>query len=120
MRRLRPRCVRWSLVLRRRFSQRIDSPPIRFVSPARHVYWANRTNGTIGRADIGGQNADQSFITGADGPTGVAVDSGHIYWNNLNGGAIGRADLDGQNANQSFITGGTFPEGVAVDAGHVY
>jgi tetratricopeptide (TPR) repeat protein len=39
-----------------------------------HVYWANFGAGTIGRADLDGQNANQSFITGANSPAGVAVD----------------------------------------------
>jgi len=38
-----------------------------------HVYWANGNAGTIGRADLNGQNANQSFITGATNPRGVAV-----------------------------------------------
>jgi hypothetical protein len=71
--------------------------------------------GTIGRADVDGQNVNQSFITGAIAPIGVAVDSGHIYWANLGTNTIGRADLDGQNADQSFITGASDPVGVAVD-----
>src|SRR5262249_2386073 len=44
--------------------------------PQRHVYWANNNFGgtTIARADLDGSNVNQSFITGADGPQGVAVD----------------------------------------------
>ena len=84
-----------------------------------HIYWTNYNTGTIGRADLDGQNANQSFITGASFPRGIAVDGSHIYWTNESNGTIGRADLDGQNANQSFITsnGAT---GVAVDGSHVY
>ena len=51
-------------------------------------------SGTIGRANLDGTGVDQSFITGADGPHGVAVDGQHIYWAN-SPGAIGRANLDG-------------------------
>jgi hypothetical protein len=87
---------------------------------SRHVYWGNYNTGTIGRADVDGQNPNQSFIGGASGPLGVAVDSGHVYWANYSSGTIGRADLDGQNPNQSFITGASVPAGVAVDSGHVY
>jgi virginiamycin B lyase len=40
-----------------------------------HIYWPNgNVNGTIGRADLDGQNVNQSFITGAVTPEGVAVD----------------------------------------------
>src|SRR6266536_2866061 len=87
----------------------------------RHVYWTNSTYpGTIGRADLDGQNVNQGFITGTANPAGVAIDGSHIYWGNVNSGTIGRADLDGQNVNQNFITGAYFPSAVAVDGSHVY
>jgi len=44
--------------------------------PVRHVYWTNFDANTIGRADLDGQNVNQSFISGASGPFGLAVDSG--------------------------------------------
>src|SRR6266540_2900590 len=93
------------------------------ASTPRHVYWVNNSDGgsaTIGRADVDGSNPNQSFITGASFPEGVAVDSGHVYWANFFTSTIGRADLYGQNPNQSFITGAAGPVGVAVDSGHVY
>ena len=37
---------------------------------------------TIGRANLDGSGVDQSFITGANVPTGVAVDGQHVYWTN--------------------------------------
>ena len=87
---------------------------------SRHVYWTNSTYpGTIGRADLDGQNVNQSFITGTASPFGMAVDGSHVYWANFYGG-IGRADLDGQNVNQSFITGYANPAGVAIDGSHIY
>jgi hypothetical protein len=82
-----------------------------------HVYWANNSTGTIGRADLDGTGANQSFIGGASGPSGVAVDAGHVYWANLAAGTIGRANLDGTGASQSFIGGASSPFGVAVGAG---
>src|SRR5438067_13842256 len=84
-----------------------------------HVYWANFYGG-IGRADLDGQNVNQSFITGYANPAGVAIDGSHIYWANVNSSSIGRADLDGQNVNQSFITGFSVADGVAVEGSHVY
>ena len=84
-----------------------------------HIYWTNYNTGTIGRADLDGQNANQSFIT-SNGATGVAVDGSHVYWTNDNGNTIGRADLNGQNANPSFITLVHLPAGVAVDGSYVY
>ena len=38
-----------------------------------HIYWTNSAR-TIGRADLNGQNVNQSFITGPVVPEGVAVD----------------------------------------------
>jgi virginiamycin B lyase len=85
-----------------------------------YVYWANRADGTIGRAKANGTRVDQSFISGGDlGLTcGVAVDDAHVYWANY--ATIGRANLDGTGVDQSFITGVNFACGVAVDEGHVY
>ena len=84
------------------------------------VYWVNFIDGTIGRANLDGSSANQSFITGASFPLGVAVDGQHIYWANNRNGTIGRANLDGTGVNQSFITGANGPLGVAVDGQHVY
>jgi hypothetical protein len=85
-----------------------------------HLYWAS-SDGTIGRANLDGTGVNNTFITGASRPCGVAVDGAHIYWaSDAAAGTIGRAKLDGTGVNQSFITGATFACGVAVDAGHVY
>ena len=88
---------------------------------SRHIYWASNQNHTIGRADLDGQNVNQSFITGASYPEWVAVDSRYIYWTNAGTSTIGRADLDGQNVNQNFIVTGTVGAfGLAVDSSHIY
>jgi hypothetical protein len=42
---------------------------------AAHVYWANGNTDTIGRANLDGTGVDQSFITGAQYPAGLAVDA---------------------------------------------
>src|SRR5918994_929963 len=87
------------------------------------VYWTNFTSGTIGRANLNGTGANQSFITGANANDldGVAVDATHVYWANFNTGlSIGRANLNGTGANNSFISGVSDPCGVAVDGSHVY
>ncbi|MEA2198558.1 MAG: hypothetical protein QOJ25_2609, partial [Solirubrobacteraceae bacterium] len=84
------------------------------------VYWANYTTGTIGRANLNGTSADQSFITGADHPDGLAVDTHYVYWPNSNANTIGRANLNGTGADQSFISSTNAPGGVATDSQHVY
>ena len=47
------------------------------------VYWTNGFSRTIGRANLDGTGANQSFITGADNRYGVAVDGQHVYWAQL-------------------------------------
>ena len=85
-----------------------------------HVYWTNYgTARSAGRTSTA-PASNQSFITGATVPYGVAVDGEHVYWANYGSGTIGRANLDGTGVNQSFITGATRPRGVAVDGQHVY
>jgi hypothetical protein len=58
-----------------------------------HVYWADLAYNAIGRANLSGSGVKQRFITGANQPTGVAVDASHICWANKN--AIGKANLNG-------------------------
>jgi len=84
------------------------------------VYWTNQRTDAIGRANLDGSRVDQSFITGADKPCGIAVDSSHLYWSNVGSGTIARSNLDGSGVEQSFITGANKPCGVAVDGAHVY
>jgi hypothetical protein len=89
---------------------------IRKHRPRCSADWTNFDTNTIGRADLDGSNVNQSFITGASQPFGVAVDAEHLYWaNSFITNTIGRADLDGSNPNQSFITGASEPFGVEVD-----
>ena len=74
-----------------------------------YLYWTNDGTNTIGRASLNGSNVNQSFITGALSPLGVAADGNNIYWANSDLNTIGRATLDdsGQliGVDQSFITG---------------
>jgi len=38
-----------------------------------YVYWANSSSGTIGRASLDGSWVNESFITGASIPEGIAT-----------------------------------------------
>jgi hypothetical protein len=97
-----------------------------------HLYWADSTKGTIGRAKLNGEGAatevEDEFITGADNPRYVAVEATHVYWTNAGDGedgtgTIGRAKLgatEGEEVEQGFVTGASNPQGIAVDATHLY
>ena len=91
-------------------------------TPSRRVYWTNSGANMVGRANVDGQNVNQTFINNARSSAhfGMAVDSQHVYWANNQNHTISRADLDGQNLNESFITGASYPEWVAVDSRYIY
>jgi hypothetical protein len=57
---------------------------------------------------------NESLITGANLPIGVAVDGQHIYWTNFSINTIGEANLDGSAVNESLIATANKPYGVAV------
>jgi hypothetical protein len=77
-------------------------------------YWGDFSAGTIARANLDGSGVNESFITGASRPCGVAVDAAHIYWSQAM--TVGRANLDGSGINQSFIGPVRISCGVAVDS----
>ena len=91
-------------------------------TPTRRIYWGNIGTYAIGRANLDGQNVNQSFISGTRSttPFGMAVDSRHIYWASNQNHTVGRADLDGQNVNQSFIANVPYAYWVAVDSRYIY
>jgi hypothetical protein len=49
------------------------SSPAAVAVDGAHVYWTNFTGGSIGRANLDGTGADQSFITGASSAAGIAM-----------------------------------------------
>src|SRR5262249_4411359 len=58
-----------------------------------HIYWANNSAFTIGRANLDGTGVNQNFITDAGADVrSVAVDATSIYWAEYNG-SIRRANL---------------------------
>ncbi|HEY7621978.1 MAG TPA: hypothetical protein VH834_19565 [Solirubrobacteraceae bacterium] len=85
------------------------------------IYFGDHIDGTaIERANDDGSGVDATFISGANGPCGVAVTGSHVYWANAGSHTIGRANLDGTGVEESFIDTQTAACGVAVDAGHLY
>jgi stage V sporulation protein SpoVS len=84
------------------------------------IYWTDTSLDAIGRGNVDGTGVNQSFISGAEEPTGLAIDAGHIYWTNRTADTIGRANLDGTGVNQNFIVNLANPSGLAVDGAHIY
>ena len=96
-----------------------------------HIYWTDAdtadlleqtpNSDDIGRANLDGTDVDQTFITGANNPLGIAVRGGHIYWSNAtSSGGIGRANLGGTHVNQNFIKKAGYPQGIAVAGAYIY
>ena len=106
------------------------------------IYWTNagadveeEGGGSIGRAEIDGENPNEDFIPGVDPvdsevlvsqPRRIDVDANHVFWVNrgldagFDVGFVARAKLDGDSAGvePKFIPFAT--EDVAVNASHVY
>ena len=93
---------------------------------ANFLYWTSGTpSSSIARAKLNGTALNPEFITGLNGPHGVATDSKFIYWTqgDATTGSIGRANLDGTDANPDFIphsAGVSDPSGIALSPDAVY
>jgi hypothetical protein len=85
-----------------------------------YVYWTSTSSsgGTVGRANLDGGGANDSFIRAGHPSFGLAVDAAHVYWTTSNG-HIARANLDGTEANQAFIPD-VNPSNLAVDGTYIY
>lgn len=84
-----------------------------------HVFWADRTAGRIGRANVDGGGANPSFIDTRPEACGVDVNASHVFW--AANGTIGRATLAGGAADHDFIlNGGSFICGVAVNSTRIF
>ena len=92
-----------------------------FASSAHaYVYWADYHGGTIGRANLDGSDATDTFIQTGGEPRAVAVDGSHICWANYAGGTIGRANINGSEVEPSFISGIGQPAGVATTSSYIF
>ena len=94
-----------------------------------YIYWTNFGSGgsgsTIGRASLDGTNVNESFITGALAPVGIAVTGESVYWSNIDGAGcsgntIGRASLTGLEPTDDFLTVEGCPHGLAVGNNYIY
>jgi len=94
----------------------------RLVAEIRRSGGTNRVSAAagFGRASLDGSDSNDSFITGANHPYGVAVNGQYIYWGNTGTSTIGRANLDGSSPDESFITAAGDPVALAVDGQYIY
>lgn len=83
--------------------------------PSGHLYWADRGNGTLRRANLDGTGVT-TLVSGLMGPAGIALDldGGRIYWVEMFGGRVARANLDGTGV-QTLVSGVTQPFRIALD-----
>jgi hypothetical protein len=102
--------------------------PGQVIVDGSHIYWTNANGAnSIGRANLDGSGATNSFIPNATSgspsakPFGLAADAGHIYWSDGER-YIGRADLGGTNVLPHWqdVGSGSFPFGIALDAVKIY
>ena len=88
-----------------------------------HIYWANNTTDTIGRANLDGSGVNQASSP-APTPRKASRSTASTSTGRTAAARSARANLDGSGANQNFISGATAPVtlkiGVAVDSQHVY
>ncbi|HUX14095.1 MAG TPA: choice-of-anchor D domain-containing protein, partial [Spirochaetia bacterium] len=77
------------------------------------VYWSEREQGRIMRANLDGSNIEQ--VTAATSPVGIAVDqvNNRIYWTEISAGWIKSANLDG--SSPTVVLGTPYPFGLAID-----
>ena len=102
---------------------RTFDPPVQ-VEKAKFMYWVDRSDQKIQRADFSG-NLVQDIVTGLDEPGTIAIAGGKMYWTDNgptpseNTGKIQRADLDGSNA-EDLVTGLGKPFGIAISGDKIY
>ena len=93
------------------------------------MYWTNPDTQTIQRADLNGQNIEETLTVSDGYPEEIIlldVDGGKMYWTNPGTQAIQRADLNGQNAEHFFdlgqlhLTGQLADIALDLDGGKVY
>jgi hypothetical protein len=91
------------------------------ASAGAYVFWAsNNAANPIGRANLDGSEANQSFLPGnAYFAPAVAVDGSHVYWTN-GSQTIERANLDGSEVILNFVPGASAVRGLTVAGSFIY
>ena len=84
------------------------------------MYWTNRGQHKIQRANLDGSNIEDLVVTGDSEPLSIAIDlaAGKMYWTECNDDRmlrrIRRANLDGSQV-ESLVTNLLGPQGIALD-----
>ena len=81
------------------------------------MYWGDKNNKTIRRANLDGSSMEDLVIVGINEPCGLALDvaAGKMYWTDKPEKAIRRANLDGSNVEDVIPSGLDEPLALALD-----
>ncbi|MEM0965314.1 MAG: hypothetical protein AAGJ81_04060 [Verrucomicrobiota bacterium] len=96
-----------------------DYRPQDITANSDHVYWTDRSNNIIYRADAGpalNRTGAQELISTSGAPRGITVFGDDLYWTDTSQDAIFRSDLDGNDVTQiidleASFSGSTFNPG---------
>ena len=82
------------------------------------IYWTDRFNRAIRRADLNGNDPTDLIAAGLQAPEGIALDpvGRKLYWTDPEAGKIQRADLDGTNVEDLIAVGLGRPFRIAIDS----
>jgi len=86
-----------------------------------HLYWGDRDDEVIYRANTDGTNIETLLSTTPGDPRDVAVTTDHIYWAATGGmDSISRSNLDGSAATALVTDDLSFPNGIMVTDDFIY
>jgi len=108
--------------------------PCGLAADESHIYWTNPGNqsfpsppaGSLGRANLDGSEATNTFVTGLESPCDVTVGGDYVFWVEhgfpTGWDGIGRANLDGSSPLHPFIPLSTqnVSCGLAASDDHLY
>jgi hypothetical protein len=88
------------------------------TADAAGIYWANRQDGYVKRADL--DLANETPIANGDNPSGIAVDEVSVYWTERGSGKVMKTAKAGGGSPVTIAKAQAGPRGIAVDEASVY
>jgi hypothetical protein len=82
--------------------------------------YVTRDSGIVGKYTTSGSVQNASFITGLEGPFGIAVNSTHVYVTDQTAGAVVKYTTAGVKISASLIAGLSNPSGIALSGNSLY